>query len=140
MNTEFETNFVVMPTDTNYLYPLIFGGAFFAKMDLCAACTVSRVLHKSKTCTAAVTHKANVTWLKPCYAGDIVFLKGKVVELDQKSIVVDVTADREKRGSPERDHVGDGTFVFASIVSADNIGDRPDRLPCERHGLTMETT
>ncbi len=86
----------------------------------------------------AVTHKAEVTWLKPCYVGDIVFLRGEVVELGKKSIIVKVTADREKRGSPVKDHVGDGKFIFVSVVNAENISERPDTLPYAPHGLKME--
>jgi len=136
MDTIFETNFVVMPTDCNYLSPLIFGGAFFSKMDLCAACTVNRALHASKTCEFAVTHKAETTYSKPCFLGDIIFLKGEIMKpLGKKSIVVQVTAEREKRGSPARDKVASGTFIFVTVAHADDIVNRPDLLPYAHHGL-----
>ena len=95
MNTKFETNFVVIPIDASTLVSINFWRRIFSKMDLCAACT-HRVFTESKSCEFAVTHKAEVTWLKPCYIGDIVFLRGDC-ELGKKSIVVNVTADPGKK-------------------------------------------
>ena len=145
MNTVFETNFTVMPTDANYLSPLIFGGAFFSQMDLCAAQTANRALHDSTTrpkpnqlsCKAAITHIAEVKWDKPCYVGDLIFLRGEVVEFGTKSIVVELSAWREKRGSPDRDKVASGKFVFISIDNYDNLDQHPDLLPYVPHGLKM---
>lgn len=97
MNLKFETNFVVMPTQTNYMYPMIFGGSFFAEMDLCAAQCVKRLLHDSKTCKYSVTHKFEGTFHRPCYAGDLIYLYAEVTDIRHKSIVVKVKAYREKR-------------------------------------------
>lgn len=137
MNTEFETNFTVMPEHTNYMLPLIFGGAFFSKLDLCAACCVKRFLQESK-CEAAVTHLAETKFMKPCYLGDIVFMKAEIIEARVKSITVKVTAEREKRNSLERDRVAEATFVFVSIEHANDISKKPDMLPYAPHGLTLE--
>jgi acyl-CoA hydrolase len=137
MNLEFETNFVVMPTHTNYMAPMIFGGAFFAEIDLCAAQCVRRLLHDSPTCTASVTHKFEGSFHKPCYAGDLVFIKARVVELRYKAVKVEVQAHRERRGGPERDLVFEGSFVFITVKDVKNVESRPDLLPYTGHGLRM---
>lgn len=114
MNLVFENSFTVMPTHCNYMFPMIFGGAFFSELDLCAACCVNRLLHDSE-CDSAVTHKVlDLTFHKPAFAGDIIFMKAVVTELRNKSITVTVTAEREKRASPGRDHIVDAKFVFVS--------------------------
>lgn len=146
MNTTFETNFMVMPTDANHLSPLIFGGAFFSQMDLCAANTVRRFLYDSETATGAVTHKVlNLTWFKPCYVGDLVYLRGQVVSWGQKSVSVEVLAEREEKISPDvvkltkkssfREKVAEGTFVFVAIAAVDTIKERPMLLPYVKHGV-----
>ena len=137
LNTEFETTFTVLPKHTNYMYPLIFGGSFFSEIDLCAASCVNRFLHASETCNSAVTHKAETTFAKPCYCGDLIFLKAKVNSVSKKSIVVTVSAQRERRGVAGRDHVGTTKFVFISIgKNADELMDsKPDMLPYAEHGI-----
>lgn len=137
MNIEFESNFVVLPKHTNYMYPMIFGGAFYSELDLCAATCVNRFLFDSK-CEAAVTHKSDVTYTGPCYAGDIIFMKAKIVDVGKKSVVVEVVADRERRGSPERDRVANAKFVFVAIEHARDVHQKPKRLPYADHGLTLE--
>jgi acyl-CoA hydrolase len=113
MNTYFETNFVVMPADCNYMYPMIFGGSFFSKMDLAAAACVSRLLHDSE-CDSAVTHKFSGTFHAAAECGDLVFLKCEVVELRTKSIRVIVRATREKRAEPGTDYIAEAEFIFCS--------------------------
>jgi len=113
MNTYFETNFVVMPADCNYMYPMIFGGAFFSKMDLAAAACVSRLLHDSE-CDSAVTHKFSGTFHAAAECGDLIFLKCKVVELRTKSIRVLVAATREKRAVQGVDFIAEAEFIFCS--------------------------
>ena len=113
MNLEFDTTFIVMPDQCNYMYPMIFGGAFFSEMDLCAAQCVSRLLHDSE-CNVAVTHKFEGTFHNAAECGDIIFLSSKVVELRHKAIKVQVTAHSEKRGKAGRTHLADGTFVFVT--------------------------
>lgn len=137
MNLNFETNFVVMPRHTNYMYPMIFGGAFFAELDLCAAQTVARLLYSSETCKASVTHHFEGKFHKPCYAGDMIFLTGEVVELGKKSIVVEVKAYREKRGTGQRDFVAEAKFVFISVKEVINPQDKPHLLPYAEHGLKL---
>lgn len=137
MNLEFETNFTVMPPHTNYMYPLIFGGAFFSQIDLCAAQCVTRLLHDSDFARAAVTYKYEGTFHKPCYCGDLIFLKGTIIELRSKSIVVEVKAHREKRGEPGQDFVAEAKLVFVTVDDPVNVVDKPDLLPYIQHGLKM---
>jgi len=113
MNTEFETTFVVMPKHCNYMYPMIFGGAFFSEMDLCAASCVNRLLHDSE-CDSAVTHKFEGTFHAAAESGDLVFLRAKVIQLRKKAVVVKVTAYRERRAKTGQDFIADATFVFCT--------------------------
>ena len=117
MNLKHTTNFTVMPGHTNPMFPLIFGGAFFSELDLCAAQAVKRLLYESKTSRTAVTHKFEGTFLMPCYAGDLIFLEAEVTETRKKAIVVEVKAFREK-GSDKRDLVAEAKFVFIAITIA----------------------
>lgn len=147
LNTTLETTWTIMPSDTNYMSPLVFGGAFFSHLDLCAAQTVSRFLYPSD-CAAAVTHKASVTFMKPCYCGDIVFLRGEITGTGKKSISCRVTAQRERRylqllahQDPEwrasKDLVASADFVFVAVQSVESVHKKPDLLPYGYHGLTF---
>jgi acyl-CoA hydrolase len=121
-----------MPADANWLTPLIFGGAFFSEMDICAARTVSKFLeHSPKGPLMAVTHKAEVTYMKPCYLGDLIILLGTVMEASGKHVTVEVTA---LRGA---DRVAGARFVFVSINSIDNaaLAGKPEFLPYVNHGM-----
>jgi acyl-CoA hydrolase len=116
MDLEFDTNFTIMPTHCNYLSPLVFGGALFSKMDLCAAVCSTRLLRHSPTkCTSAVTHKADVTFHEPSYLGEIIYLHAKVVELRQKAIKIHVRVERERRLEEGRDFIAECDFVFVSM-------------------------
>ena len=137
LNLEFEDNFLVMPEDTNANSPMIFGGAFFAKMDLCAAKAVRRLLYASKRCDASVTHKFDGTFHKPCYLGDLIRLKGTIVELRKKAVVVDVVAYREIAHGIGIERVANARFVFVSITNLKNVQDKPDKLPYADHGLKL---
>jgi acyl-CoA thioesterase YciA len=105
-------SFVVMPTHTNYMYPLIFGGAFMSELDLCAATLVNKLVKKSDSVDNAVTHKADFTFHAPSYAGDVIYMDAEVVELGKKSIVLKVEGYREPRDSHNRIHVATSKFVF----------------------------
>jgi len=107
-------SFVVMPIHTNYMYPLIFGGAFMSELDLCAATLVNKLVKKSTTVDNAVTHKADFTFHAPSYAGDVIYMDASVSELGKKSIVVKVEAHREPRDSEIRIHVSTAKFVFVT--------------------------
>lgn len=135
MELEFEDNFLVMPDDTNANSPMIFGGAFFSKMDLCAAKAVRRLLYSSENCSASVTHKFEGSFHRPCYLGDLIRLNGKIVELRHKAVVVDVVAHRENKNGLEL--VAEAKFVFVSITNLKNVQEKPHLLPYADHGLKL---
>lgn len=139
MYLEFQTDFLVMPEHTNAMSPMIFGGAFFGQMDLCAAKVVRRLLYDSETCSDAVTHKFEGTYHRPCYLGDLVLLRGKITEIRKKSVKVEVEAYREKcfEGEISQELVADAKFVFVAIQRIENIQDKPHALPYAFHGLEM---
>ena len=107
-----------MPKHANYMYPMIFGGAFFSELDLCAATCASRLLHDS-TCDSAVTHKFSGTFHAAAEVGDIIFLRAVVSELRKKAIVIEVYAERERRAKPGRDIVASCEFVFISKLEGE---------------------
>lgn len=113
MNLFFNNSFTVLPKHCNYHFPMIFGGAFFAEMDLAAAMTVSRLLHDSE-CDSAVTHKFEGEFLSAAESGDIIFLACEVIELRKKAVVVEVIAKREKRAIKGSDLIAKAKFVFVT--------------------------
>lgn len=113
MNLMFETTFTVLPKHCNWMYPMIFGGAFFSELDLCAACCVNRLLHDSE-CDRAVTHKYEGTFHAAAECGDIIFLSAEVVELRHKAVVVQIKAYRERRAKPGQDFIAEARFVFVT--------------------------
>jgi len=121
-------SFVVMPTHTNYMYPLIFGGAFMSELDLCAATLVNKLVKKSPTSDSAVTHKADFTFHGPSFAGDVIYMEAEVVELRHKAIKVQIQAYREPRDEDKRYHVATATFVFVTRGGGEYV----------YHNLTME--
>lgn len=135
METKFETNFLVLPIHANDRSPLIFGGAFFSEMDLCAAQVANRALCSSEA-SYAVTHKAQVSWSKPSYVGDRIFLYGELVELGKKSMTINVKALREKPRSLDKDFIGEADFVFISVVDSD-LSTKPEFLPYKNHNLSL---
>lgn len=132
----FNTNFTIMPDQANYMTPMVFGGAFYSQMDLCAAMCVNEALIGSK-CEAAVTHKSEVTYMSPTYIGDCIFLEAEVLGVHKKSIKVWVNAFRQRRGSKFRDKVAFGEFIFVSIEHTKDVADRPDKLPYSEHGIKL---
>lgn len=140
MEKVFEKNFTVLPVHTNYHPPMIFGGHFLAELDLCAANCVTRALRYSQSCDSAVTHVVETKFLKPCYVGDIIFMRAEIVDLGEKSVVVTVTADREKRQTTKRDRVGEAKFVFVTISHVEDVANCPDKLPYAPHGLVLDET
>jgi acyl-CoA hydrolase len=126
---KFSTNFVVMPGDCNYMTPMIFGGEFFARLDIAVACAVKRAMYFSD-CDSAVTHKWEGEFHAPSYLGDIIFIDAEIVEFRHKAIVIKVVAHREpihQKGIPKRILVASAKFVFVS-----RKGDQ-----YAHHGLSM---
>jgi acyl-CoA hydrolase len=116
MNLTHSTSFIVMPTQTNYHYPMIFGGAFMAELDKAAAACVSRLLHDSE-CDGAVTFKVlEGIFYAPAQCGDLLFLNAKVIELRHKSVTVMVEAYRERRAKKGQDKIAKFVFVFVTKV------------------------
>ena len=137
MHTKYTSSFRIFPEHTNHMAPCIFGGAFFSEMDLAAANCVYRALYSSK-CQGAVTHKANVTFHKPTYQGDLIFIEAEIKDCNHKSIVVDTKAYRESEDS-ERELVAEVEFVFITIETTECMKDKPNRLPYKGHGLNLES-
>lgn len=135
LNTVYETSFVVYPRHVNCRSPLIFGGAFFSEMDICAATVVKRFLYDSKTAKSAVTHKFEGTFLKPCYMGNLIFLDARITSVGVKSVVVEVKAYRDTEAGQEL--VAEANFVFVTVANDDTVEDKPDKLPYHPHGLTL---
>lgn len=127
MNLKFESNFVVMPADCNYMYPMVFGGEFFARMDLCAASCVGRLLQDSKTCDSAVTYMFEGRFHAAAQCGDLIFMEAEVIDLKGKHVNLVVEAYGEKRAKKGRVHLATSKFVF--------VTKKGDQF-CP-HGLTM---
>lgn len=133
MKTTFDTNFVVMPIDCNYMKgsdgrQMIHGGSFFSKLDLAAAGAVDAALAESE-CKSAVTYKVlDLTFHAACFEGDIVFLHAEITEVRRKAITIKVVAHRKQRGYEQQDLVADAVFVFVTKKN----GEFHD------HGLTLE--
>jgi acyl-CoA hydrolase len=125
----FETAFTVMPDQCNNQLPMIFGGALFSQMDLCAAMCSARALQDSE-CDSAVTHKCDLTFLAAAMLGDIVFLKATIIEFRKKAIVMWVEARRERRNKKGSDLIAQAKFVFVSKKNGEFV----------HHGLEMPKT
>jgi acyl-CoA hydrolase len=129
-----EASFIVFPKHCNHLKELIFGGAFMAEMDLAAAHCVRKALFKTKNGVRnAVTHKASFTFLKPSYVGDLLELSAKIIEVREKSLVIEVQAQRNDGENLEAIAVGE--FVFISIGDVSDLTSHPKFLPYKAHGL-----
>lgn len=111
MNLKFETSFWVMPKDCNAYYPMIFGGAFFSEMDICAASCVKRLLHDSE-CDSAVTYKFEGTFHAAAQAGDLVLLEAEIVELRNKAITISVKGYRDSK--EQKELLASARFVFVT--------------------------
>lgn len=136
-----ETNFKVYPPHTNSMAPLIFGGAFFSEMDKTAANLVCRFLASaSSVCSHAVTHQASTIFHKPCYLGDLLFVRSEVMSVGKKSIVVRTVAERESFACKtlKREMIAECDFVFVSIANENATNDKPNMLPYMCHGIDDE--
>ncbi len=104
-----------MPEHTNYRSPLIFGGAFMAKMDLAAAERIAlffRATYKERKQYAeqngtslvdnAVTHTIDkCIFYAPSFLGDIIQLETKIFKAQRRHIWVHVRAFRVPRNPEE---------------------------------------
>lgn len=124
----FNNSFVVMPKDCNYMFPLIFGGAFMAQLDLCGAALVNKVIKRSNLVNNAVTFKADFEFVGPSYSGDLIHMHAVVTELRKKSIAVKISAYREPRNE-----IKDSLVAVANFVFVTRYGE-----VYKEHGLTMK--
>lgn len=135
MTTKYDSSFIVFPKHCNHMQNIIFGGHFMAEMDLAAAHCVRRALFDSE-CSEAVTHKVlDLTFHKPCYLGDLIELKAKIISAKVKSIVVSVHAYKNTKGV--LDSVADAKFVFVSIETKD-LNLKREKLPYKNHNLQLD--
>jgi acyl-CoA hydrolase len=126
-SANFQSSFTVFPQDCNYNEPpCIFGGKMLAEMDNCAAMVCRRALYGTG-CTDAVTVNVNVSFQRPAYIGDIVLLRGWLIETGNKSLVIQLQCDREEKGSGKIEMMAYGRFTFVA---------RKEGVPSP-HGLTM---
>lgn len=127
---EYTTSIIVFPKHSNHLYPLIFGGALMEMMDLTAAMTSRRALQLTEL-EHSVTHKADYTFHRPSYVGDVLDLTGTVKSCSVKSLAIEVIVKRKS------ELIATGSFVFISIEPSD-LSLKPAFLPYVKHGLTKE--
>jgi len=123
---EVRTKHLIETADTLVAYPLVFGGALYGQMDICAYLVARKFLHGT-VASAAVTHKSNVTFYLPSYVGDVLDIVGDVVSANKKSIVIKVKAWRDI------DLIADVEHVFISIDNTAGLDTRPKRLPYVNH-------
>lgn len=131
---EFSTSFIVFPQDTNYMYPMVFGGKVMAEMDIAAAMAVRRALIVSHTAKDAVTTRArNIQFHVGATVGDLVELNAKIVKLGVTSIEIDVEGFRElKDGTRERICNGVFTFVTVEFQNERSFSKVPHNLTLDR--------
>lgn len=135
MNSVYETSFVVFPQDTNYMYPMVFGGKVMSEMDIAAAICVRRALIGASAEYAVTTRATNIEFHVGAVVGDLVFLTARIVRVGTTSINIDVEGVRElKDGSKEK--ICNGSFTFVTVENPAAVG--PDRkLQPKPHGLVL---
>jgi acyl-CoA hydrolase len=117
---ELTTYWTIMPKDTNYMFPLVFGGAMMSQVDLAAATHTRMLLHWTG-CDKAVTHKANILFSAPSYAGDTIRFDSKLVEVRDNSLrfIVEVyripLTDNTVPKQITYEHIGTHELVFVTM-------------------------
>lgn len=107
--------FTVMPADTNYMYPMVFGGKVLAEMDIAAAQRVRSLLNENHSHLCAVTVAVDkVTFFAGAEVGDIVILKSHILRMGIKSIKIKVEGVRQCKGSSESYKLCTGEFTFVT--------------------------
>lgn len=110
----YDTSFIVFPQDTNYMYPMIFGGKVLSEMDICAAGATRRLLYHSECDSAVTVGVNNVIFHIGAEVGDMLLLSGEISKLGHKSVMIHVTGWREKKDTGEKEKLCDGDFTFVS--------------------------
>ena len=118
LTKKFYNSFIVLPKHCNYMYPLIFGGALIAELNLCAAALTNKVIRSAESvCDNAVTYKADFTFLKPSYIGDLITMEAQLEKAKGKHLVVNVTAAREDRKTLLTEKIAEAKFVFVTRIA-----------------------
>lgn len=125
LKTKFSNSFVVMPDMCNFRFPQIFGGAFMAQIDLCAAACATQLLQFSDSiCDNAVTYKITapdgkdgLVFHKPAELGNLITLDAEVVALRNNSITVFVKGYKQNRLEkfPEKILCVEAYLVFVTL-------------------------
>ena len=111
--TEFQTAFVAFPQDCNANPPMVFGGKLLAEMDRTAGITARRFLYNSTTAKDAVTIAMNnVEFKSSAEIKDLIIITGKIIKVGEKSITMQVVAEKETK--TERTVVVKAEFVFVA--------------------------
>jgi acyl-CoA hydrolase len=140
IQTVYAEQFTVFPEDSNHLTPLIFGGAFMAKMDRVAATCLRNFLRsfdRPETPRHAVTYKFDVTFSGPSNVGEEIKVVAMIDEAHGKTVAGTVLATRiNEDGTGDR--LAEVKFVFVTIDDPRKSGaiqERPKKLPYKEHGI-----
>lgn len=118
-NKIFETSFVVMPQDTNYMPPMVFGGKVMAEMDIAAGMAVRRAIIDSPTAKDAVTTRVtDIEFHVGAKIGDLIFLKAEIIRTGFTSITIQVNGVRELKDG-RRQKICNGIFTFVTVKFKD---------------------
>lgn len=138
----FETNFRVLPADTNYHKPMVFGGKMAQEIDLCCAGLASRIATycgRENYIDTVVTVNMNIKYVGPAKERDIVFLKATLAGFGKTSILIDFTADAEDQAdNPDlnRKRVAEGRLVFCTVKMID---EQTATISPVEHGLHTDS-
>lgn len=135
MNTVYETSFVVFPQDTNYMYPMVFGGKVMSEMDVAAAVCVRRALIDSEAKYAVTTRASNIEFHVGAVVGDLVFLTARIVKVGTTSINIDVEGVRELKDGA-RQKICNGSFTFVTVEDPAQVTEHR-KLTLKPHGLHL---
>lgn len=135
VHTVFETSFSVFPQDTNYLYPMLFGGKLLSEMDIASAGAARRALYNSPVSDVVTVAVKDVVFHVGAQVRDLVFLRAELVRCGRKSLEFRVTGEREHLLTGKRELICEGTFIFVTI-QLDK--EDPSRSKSIEHGLTLD--
>jgi acyl-CoA hydrolase len=135
LNRTHETSFTVYPADLNHMNTLA-GARTLGEMDRVAGTTARRLLYASTVRDAVTVGADKIRFLAAGRQKDVVFVKGEVIALGEKSITVKVTVSAER---PLGDGPGSFTVplangVFTYVAFDPSKGRAGGAAP---HGLTL---
>lgn len=116
----FTTFWTIMPKDTNYMYPLVFGGAMMSEVDLAAA-THARMLMHWTNCDKPVTYDTHMKFTARAYSGDTIKFVSHLVEVRDNALKFIVNAYKialpteENNQCIESEHIGQHELVFVTM-------------------------